>query len=243
MTPAPRKPRAVLLDLWGTLVTADIFDPPRGLATVLSLAENRGGVAPEKFQELGGRIISTVEPLEEGSGLEFSEQSLLRILSDSFGLKFRHSWAELEWVFWSSSMTIYAKDGAGAAISELVRRGIRTCVVSNSSFTSRTIERELSRLGLLPHIGFVASSADYGIRKPNGILFDVALRRLGVEPQEAWFVGDDILYDVEGPWDAGIQPVLYETKGGVPPRVTRFYVISHWKEFIPLVDRAGVGST
>jgi putative hydrolase of the HAD superfamily len=237
MMPGTQKPRAILFDLWGTLIHTDLFDPSKGNAAVLALAENPSAVTLEMLQELGDRVVSAVEPWEDKTRLEFTEQALLRILSDSYGLKFLLSWAELEWVFWSSSMTILVKEGAREALSGLAARGIKTGVVSNSSFTSQTIEKELSRLGLLQYLGIIVSSTDYGIRKPSGILFDVALRRLGMRPEETWFIGDNVLYDIEGPWDAGMTPVLYETENGVPPRVTRYHRISHWKELIPLLER------
>jgi putative hydrolase of the HAD superfamily len=236
------KPKAVLFDLWGTLIATDLFDPARGNAAVLECAENPSGITLADVQALGDKVVSSLESREEQSRIEFTQQSLLRILADSFGLRFSLPLSELEWVFWSSAMTINVMEGAVEALSRLHARGIRACVVSNSSFTSVTIEKELSRLGLLPHFEFVVSSTDYGVRKPDGILFDVALRRLGVMPHEAWFVGDNILYDIEGPWDAGILPVLYtgngDRKGDVPSRITDYLAISHWREFDVLIENA-----
>jgi putative hydrolase of the HAD superfamily len=246
MIVAKNRPRAVLFDLWGTLIYTDLFDLKKGNAAVLERAENRSGATLEELQAMCEKVISSVEPWEGKSRIEFSEQCLLRILSDSFGLRFRQSPAELEWIFWSNGMTIKLMDGAASALAGLRGLGIRSCVVSNSSFTAATIEKELARLGILGYFDFVASSADYGVRKPDGILFDVALRRLGVPPGEAWFIGDNILYDVEGPWDRGIFPVLYDMKGetakDIPARITEYQVISHWGEFLALIEGMDPGN-
>jgi putative hydrolase of the HAD superfamily len=233
-----RKPRAVLFDLWGTLIRSDTFDPAKGNAAVLSLAENREEVKLQKVQELGERIVSALQPWEEESRLEFTEQSLLKILRDSFGLRFTHSLAELEWVFWDASMTLSLTDGIAEALAELDKLGISKGVVSNSSFMSTTIERELTRCGLGGRFPVVVSSADYGVRKPDPIIFHVALKRLGAEPSESWFVGDNITYDVKGPLEAGIFPILYNGGGPGPGETTEYPAISRWEELIALIEGA-----
>ena len=109
-------------------------------------------------------------------------------------------------------------------------------VIKNSAESQ--IEMELERLGILGHFEFVISSADYGVRKPDRILFDVALRRLGSGPRDAWFVGDHVGYDMVGAYGAGLHPVAYRAKEPIPPSVVRISAISHWRELGPLVEAA-----
>ncbi len=233
-----RKPKAILFDLWGTVIRSDEFDPARGNAAVFALAENPSGAALQSVQELADRVVTTVSPWEEESRLEFTEQSLLKILADTFDLRFRVSLSELEWAFWAASLRISLTDGIGEVLAELDARRIEKCIVSNSSFMSATLERELGGRGLLPRFRFVVSSADYGIRKPDRVIFDVALARLGVSPQEAWFVGDNIVYDVQGPSAVGMLPIVYDGKQDMPEDVGEFKAISHWRELIELLDSA-----
>jgi putative hydrolase of the HAD superfamily len=232
------KPRAVLFDLWGTLILSDEFDPMKGNAAVLDAAEGHDGLSVDQLQELGGRIVTEVEPRELASHLEFTQQSLLRMLADSFGLRFRVSLVELEWIFWRAALRIRTTDGIRAALDGLASRGIATCVVSNSSFLASTIERELRGQGLLDRFSFVVSSADYGVRKPDPVIFEVALRRLGVSAAEAWFAGDNIQFDIEGAWSAGLLPIAYNPNEAVPAHVTDHRRISHWNELLGLVDSA-----
>jgi putative hydrolase of the HAD superfamily len=233
------RPRAVLFDLWGTLIFSDEFEPRRGNQAVLARAETAGRAGLEELQELGARIVASTEPRELESRLEFTQASLLRMLIDSFGLRFRMSLDELEWIFWTAALRIQTAQGIRAALDGLAERGIQTCVVSNSSFAAATLERELENRGLRECFSFVISSADYGVRKPDPVIFEVALRRLGVAAEEAWFAGDNIEFDIEGASQAGLFPVAYRPNGPVPPHIPAFRLIKDWAELLPLIDQAG----
>jgi putative hydrolase of the HAD superfamily len=233
-----RKPRAILFDLWGTVIQSDDFDPKKGNAALLSVASDSDGLSLETLQELGARITVSTEQRERDSRLEFTHASLLRMLSDSFGLRFSHPLLELEWIFWCAALRVRPAEGIRETLAGLRRRGILTCIVSNSSFLAATLERELERQGLLDSFSFVVSSADYGVRKPDPLIFEVALRRLGVDAREAWFTGDNVEFDIEGAWGAGLFPVAYNPDRPVPPGMGDYRSITHWSELEPLIEEA-----
>jgi putative hydrolase of the HAD superfamily len=52
--------------------------------------------------------------------------------------------------------------------------------------------------------------------KPNKEIFLYALDRLGVEPNEAVFVGDSVEQDYEGAFKVGIRPFLLDRAGKHP---------------------------
>ncbi|HUI71097.1 MAG TPA: HAD family hydrolase [Spirochaetia bacterium] len=232
-----RRPEAILFDLWGTLIDSVAFDPRRGNEKLLTLAENPRGATLEEVQELGRRLVVATVPREEQAALEFTQVALFRILSDSFDLRFRTSLAELEWEFWNASLTVALRPGATEMLEDVRNRGIRTCVISNSSFAACTIERELDRQGLMRYFEFVISSADYGIRKPDALIFEAALLRMGVSPQTAWFVGDNVGYDIIGARQAGLFPIAYNAHASVPESVGEYAAISHWREMAGLFDQ------
>lgn len=64
---------------------------------------------------------------------------------------------------------------------------------------------ELSRVGLAPY--FVASVAalKVGVSKPDARIFQVAAEAVGVQPHEVLHVGDDMVLDVLGARNAGMQ--------------------------------------
>jgi putative hydrolase of the HAD superfamily len=232
-----RRPEAILFDLWGTLFNSVSFDPVKGNAAVLALAENPRGASLEQVQDLGRRVVAATVEREEQSALEFTQGSLLRILADAFDLRFRHTMEELEWEFWNASLEISLVDGVLEMLPDVRARGIRSCVISNSSFTAATIERELGRQGIRDHFEFVVSSADYGIRKPDALIFEAALLRMGVDADKAWFAGDNVGYDIVGARGAGLFPVAFQARSVVPDSIEHA-AIARWSELAGLVEAA-----
>jgi putative hydrolase of the HAD superfamily len=230
---APR-PSAVLFDFWNTLVESDAFTPARGNARLLALA---GCPVPiEEVQAFEDGIVHDAERREDECWLEFSRQSLQRLLNDRFDIRSPLSLAEQEWEFWSSSMRIRLVEGVERMFEDLARRSIRAAVVSNTSFTAETLHRTLADLGVAGRLEFVISSADYGVRKPHPAIFRTALARLGLGPDEAWFAGDTVGYDLEGGRGAGMFTVLFNTRDEVPPGLEGYARIDRWNDLAGLLN-------
>jgi len=75
------------------------------------------------------------------------------------------------------------------------------------------LETEIQNLGLIPFFDVCVVSRDYGFRKPDPRLFQVALTVLDVAPEEAVFIGDHIYRDVCGAQDVGMQAVWLNRSG------------------------------
>jgi putative hydrolase of the HAD superfamily len=231
-----QKPEAVLFDLWGTLISSEGFDPGLGNAAVLETCDNPHGTTLEQVLELGNRVMTALDTREDQSALEFSQASLMRIIADSLGLRFRNSMEDTEWDFWNAALDVRLIDGVQEVLIDLQSRGIRLGVISNSSFAASTLERELRRQSILRYFQFVISSADYGIRKPDPIIFEAALARMGVGAASAWFAGDNIAYDVVGARSAGIFPVAFKPRAVIPVGIGEHAVILRWDQLCALMD-------
>lgn len=90
-------------------------------------------------------------------------------------------------------------------VARLHAEGFRTAVVSN---WDDRLPRLLAALGLTPHLDAVVISAEVGVEKPDPRIFEEALRRLGVRPDEAVHVGNDPEADGRGARLAGLSLVL-----------------------------------
>ena len=86
-------------------------------------------------------------------------------------------------------------DGVADTIARLKELGARVAVVSNSDGTVRA---SLARAGLLDLFEFVLDSHEVGVSKPEPAIFHAALERMGLEPGDAWYVGDSVFHDVGG---------------------------------------------
>jgi putative hydrolase of the HAD superfamily len=234
-----KKPEAILFDLWGTLIHSEGgFNPGLGNAAFLAGCDNPRAATLEQVQALGTRVITGLEKREDMAALEFTQASLLAIIGDSLGLRFPRGLQEAEWDFWNAALTISLIEGVRDLLPLLRRRGIRAGVVSNSSFSTATLERELDRHGIRREFAFVISSAEYGVRKPDPIIFEVALARLGTPPEAAWFAGDNVDYDVLGARGAGIFPVAFNPRAPIPASAGEHAVITAWSQLEQLVAAA-----
>lgn len=91
--------------------------------------------------------------------------------------------------------------GAVPELQKLRAAGVRLAVVSNFDTRLRPI---LAALKVDQLFDAVVVSAEVGAEKPNPVIFEDALTRLGLRPWEVVHVGDDRRNDVWGARDAGI---------------------------------------
>jgi putative hydrolase of the HAD superfamily len=68
-------------------------------------------------------------------------------------------------------------------------------------------ERKIEAMGIAPYFSTVLVSTAEGVRKPDAEIFHRALTRLGVEPHEAVFVGDNPEADIAGAQAFGMRAV------------------------------------
>jgi putative hydrolase of the HAD superfamily len=209
-THPPRPPRGFLFDYGGTLVEEAAFDARAGMDALLAAAAHRPAHATrDAIMERVDRVSRDVSERRDQFQIETPWISLTRLIYDYFGVQFGQPLAELELAFWNASVTTHPMPGAADALRELSRRGIPMGVVSNSSFSKHVIKHELAKHGLSQYLSAVVVSAEYGVRKPNPLLFEAAAALLGVGARDVWFVGDRLDTDMAGARAAGMVPIWY----------------------------------
>ena len=98
-------------------------------------------------------------------------------------------------------------------LEALRAEGIRMVVISNFVDTLRAV-CELH--GIDGYFEDIIASVQAGAMKPDHRIFDLALRRLGVDAADAWHVGDNYWADVLGSRAVGMTPVLVDRERAVP---------------------------
>lgn len=98
-------------------------------------------------------------------------------------------------------------DDVREPLMELRYRHVKMAIVSNWDPALTNIIRGL-KLG--PFFDEIVSSADVGYRKPDPAIFDIALERLGVQPENCVHVGDLPEADGRGAAAAGMVPVIID---------------------------------
>jgi len=208
------------------------FDPVAGNRRLLELAVDAHGLTPEAVQAAAYEINREIERFLDQYNLEFSVQAFERLLYETLGVTFRVSVAEVEREFWRAAVTLTPTDGIGEVLDLLAAHGVKTAVLSNTAFFSPVVEEELARHGLRKWFSFVATSSDYGLRKPNPRVFRAVVGRMGLAPADVWFVGDKPEYDVRGAVESGLCAVWYNPEGKPGAGDYDYLEVKSWREFI-----------
>lgn len=72
---------------------------------------------------------------------------------------------------------------------------------------------DLQAIGVSQHFKMSVAAHQLGLAKPDKAIFLEACRRLGIDPADAVYVGDDILLDVQGAQRAGMRAVWMNRHG------------------------------
>ena len=228
----PAQPKGVLFDFGGTLVEESGLDLRAGNQWLLSRA-SRGPADLNldavllRATAIGQQVVAQRESIH----VEIPWPAILRLIYDHLGVEFDDAIPDLELGFWQASVTTGPVAGVAEALDALASAGIRMAVVSNTSFSARTLRSELEKHALAHHFQFIVTSAEYSIRKPNPLLFEVAARRLGVAPADLWFVGDRSDTDVAGANAAGMTSVMLGIAPQAGPPAKPALRIAGWHEW------------
>src|SRR4026209_1559574 len=94
-----------------------------------------------------------------------------------------------------------------ALLESLRARGLKLGLVSNAFDPGWLLHRDLEQMGIAQRLDFSVFSSEVGKRKPHPAIFERALGALGVEPENALFVGDRLYEDVRGAGELGMTTV------------------------------------
>jgi putative hydrolase of the HAD superfamily len=188
------KPKAILFDAGGTLVTmhpakfGDVVEPvsgqrpdPERMIDAHYLAMDAIGRNRHLLEGDGwwrwwlGQFLSF-------AGFDPSEEAVAQ-LAGTRGL-------------WQSALP-----GARETVAAARDAGYRVAVVSNAD---GHVARDLEAAGFGGMFEIIVDSTVVGVSKPDPRIFGYALDALGIEAGEAWYVGDSALFDLEGARNAGL---------------------------------------
>jgi putative hydrolase of the HAD superfamily len=194
--------RAVLFDAGNTLLFLDYARMARAVGAALGLpltGDALAAHAPEAAQAMeraagndGERTAAYLEALFRSSGVTAGQMPEVR---DCLGQlhRERHLWCSV-------------RERTHESLSRLRAAGLRLGIVSNSD---GRVEQALAAAGLRDYFDVVIDSSLVGVEKPDPAIFRAALDALGIDPEEALYVGDLYEVDVVGARAAGIEVVLF----------------------------------
>ncbi|KAI1018502.1 hypothetical protein LB503_005588 [Fusarium chuoi] len=100
-----------------------------------------------------------------------------------------------------------AMPGSIETLRSLRKNGYRTAIITNGP-TEIQVEKAKA-IGVFDLVDCIITSQDAGHPKPDVRIFQYALEKLEVEPDDAYMVGDSVKADIKGALDAKITPILH----------------------------------
>ena len=211
--PIPR-PRAVLLDALGTLVT---FAPPA--PRLRAELRARLGVdvgAGRAANAIAAEIAYYRAHLHEGrdaTSLADLRRRCAEAMRPALGPVAAAADGDALVAALLAALRFEPFPDAPDTLRALRAAGLRAVVVSNWDVS---LHERLAETGLAPLLDGAVASAEVGAAKPEPAIFAAALQIARAAPADAWHVGDTPEVDVAGALRAGVRPVLL-ARGGAPP--------------------------
>jgi HAD superfamily hydrolase (TIGR01549 family) len=224
-----RRPKAVLVDLDGTLL--DHGGQDAAVEEVCaSVARAHLGLDPHELLEANARAwtalwreVEQLCRLGQMGGYAASREAWRRTLEEcgcTEDLVLEFAFAEHQRLT-RSAFRPYPD--VQAFLEHAAASGIPLAVVTNGP--SDLQRDKVNAIGALGLVKAIVISGEHGVAKPDPAIFQLALDELGVDPKDAWCVGDSLATDVAGAHRAGITAVWlnrpeHEVESlAVPPRI------------------------
>lgn len=209
-----KTPKMILFDFGQTLAAQQKFDGVKGTEAVLQYAtKNKYHLTAEQVQAKANEInqeLGRFDP-EKRHLFEIEVPNIMfaPYLYESLGIEIGLSSSEIDTVFWNAASPEVPTEGIEDFLEYLKEKGIRTGVISNITFAPSVVAERINRLLPNNDFEFIIASSNYIFRKPNKRLFDLALEKADLKPDEVWYIGDNYECDVKGSSNAGMLPVWY----------------------------------
>ena len=212
------KLKMILFDYGGTLMYEPDFEPANGNKAIYPyISENPHNVTLEEFSEFLIRFFDEIRALR-GELIEIHEYTFLRNVLEHFDMKLSVSIEDAEWIIWNGISRAVQTPGAAEMLRELSNMGIRTGIISNLCWSSDALTRRLHDAFPNHRFDLVMTSSEYIFRKPDGHIFDMAIRKSRLDKVDIWYCGNDIEVDLVGAHGAGLYPVFYDDRS-VPSKI------------------------
>ncbi len=206
------KPSMILFDYGQTLLCEPSWNPLRGEEELYKyLTKNPDNLTAEEICDFSEGVFNSLHDARWlKNACEISEYTLMRLKNEYLGLEYSLTPEEAEIVKFNAISPGGIMPGADIMLDYLNSAGIRTAVVSNNSYSSTALAERFNRLLPNNNFEFIIVSAEYALRKPNPLIFNLALKKANLHAEKVWYCGDRPDIDVEGSAAVGMFPVWYD---------------------------------
>ncbi|MGN6117678.1 MAG: HAD family hydrolase [Nitrobacter sp.] len=242
MSATPRLPRAMLIDMDDTILSA--YGRPE-IAWNRIADEFAGEFGPLLPQQVAASVLTyarqfwtTAEPVWR---LKLAEARRLTVKGGFAALAAKgHPLSDDLAVRVADRFTAYREEemfvfpGAHDAIDALKARGIKLALVTNGA--ADTQRAKVERFELAHRFDHIQIEGEHGFGKPEERAYLHAMQTLDVTAADTWMIGDNLEWEVEAPQRLGIYSVWMDVHGdGLPAEspITPDRIIRSLSELLP----------
>lgn len=207
-----KTPKGIIFDMGDTVFETYDNDLLQGNREILKYSNNPNNLTAEGIQNQIRSFVDATFSKRDTSLLEVNFQAFQRLLFESLDITFNKSASEIAEIFCLTAFKRRPIADIDQLLLYLQSHDIKTGILSNSSFSGDTLVKELDSLHLASYFSFIMSSCDYSIRKPHKLIFDLAIKKMGLACEDIWFIGDTYEADIIGADKAGILPIWFNWK-------------------------------
>lgn len=205
-----KKPKMILFDYGHTLLCEPDFNFLRGEEALFKYVKcNKNNLTPKQVTDFSQELFEKIGTVRE-LDLELHELQFQRFLYEYLEIELSIPFPEAEKIFWDGTSAGALMPNADIMLDYINASGIRSGIISNIGWSGMALAERVNRLLPRNQFEFIITSSEYMFRKPNPLLFELALKKAGLSAEDVWFCGDNIKADVEGSAAVGIFPVWYE---------------------------------
>lgn len=215
----PNPIRAVLFDLWGTLILDDAtsaearsdlrIEQTGATLAALGFPYDRADIVAAFLA--AGTELAAIHEAERDLSAHGRTVMYLQHLDDRLGEKLDDAaWKQLDAAVLTPALSHPPAImlGAADALAAVRALGLPMGLISNAGITPGFVLRQfLDDFGLLKYFDVTVFSDEAEMSKPSSAIFAHALTELDVAAEEAAFIGDQPVLDVFGSRRAGIWTV------------------------------------
>lgn len=204
-------PKIIVMDLGGTIIDNYSIDFTEGFKYLYDNYFNHD-VPFESLKEDIDDIYNRCYQKRNNDDFEINFHNYLRYVERTIGFNSNISLDKLEREFIDHAFKSTIVEGVDKFLKYIKSLGIDIYILSNSCFTKQALIYELSNVGLLDYFKDVFSSADYLMRKPNNLFFNIItkyFKRINrdINLNDIWYIGNEYKFDVFGSINAGLSSV------------------------------------
>ncbi|MFZ0547595.1 MAG: HAD family hydrolase [Candidatus Promineifilaceae bacterium] len=219
--------KAVIFDLGGTLIeyAGTYADWPEletpGMTAAHEMLIKMGVTVPEyeQFQAIGFKLLPTRWRQATLGEQNLTVDSLLEEMFETAELSLPSTdilykaARQYEAAFCSGAVPL--PDGR-QTLAHLQEEGYRLGLISNTMFAGASHISDLERFGLADYFETMLFSGDANKWKPTTAPFLQVLEALGIDPEQAVYIGDDPASDVIGGRAAGMKTIYFPSSQRFP---------------------------